>query len=738
MEQATVGDAGMGKNAGKKNRSGSIFLLFLFLLVASIVLGSFLFYRRYEHQFRAQVENQLAAIAELKVNELVNWRKERLANAEILINNPAFSEIVRSFFEKTYDPEVQKILQIWMSKYLAYRDFMRIFLLDTQGVIRMSAPEASPIDVPHLHRDAAAVLASGRMSFIDLHRDTPAGPVHMAILVPLFAQKNGHQPVGVIALRIDPNAYLYPFIKRWPIPSRTAETLLIRRDGNDALFLNELKFRNNTALNLRIPLERKDNPAVNAALGREGIVEGRDYRGLPVIAAVRHVRDSPWFLVARMDRAELFAPLRERLWQMILTVAVLLLGSGAGLGLVWRQRRIRYYLEQADAAKIIRETKDFLENLINYANTPIVVWDPHFRITRFNHAFEVLTGRKAEDVIGQSLEILFPAAMLENWLKFISKTLAGERWDTVEIPIRHLDSSVHVVLWSSATIFSPDGITPVATITQGLDITERKRAEDEIRKHRDHLEELVNERTEKLATTVSNLERSNSELEQFAYVASHDLQEPLRMVSSYTQLLEQRYKDQLDQDAKDFISYAVDGANRMQRLIQDLLVYSRITTRGQPLARLDSHEALGEAIKNLQAAIQESGALVSNGDLPLVFGDHTQIVQVFQNLVGNSIKFQRSNAAPRIHISTENDALDSRFRVFKVSDNGIGIDAKYFSRLFTIFQRLHTRQKYPGTGIGLALCKRIIHRHGGRIWVESEPGKGSIFLFTLPSEGNNI
>ncbi|MCX6554672.1 MAG: PAS domain S-box protein [Candidatus Aminicenantes bacterium] len=252
-----------------------------------------------------------------------------------------------------------------------------------------------------------------------------------------------------------------------------------------------------------------------------------------------------------------------------------------------------------------------------------------------------------------------------------------------------------------------------------LDISERKQAERQLK--------ALNE----------SLARSNQELEQFAYVASHDLQEPLRMVSSYTQLLGQRYQDKLDQDAKDFIGYAVDGANRMQRLIQDLLEYSRITTRGQSFVSLDSHEVLGEAIKNLQAAIQESGTLVTNDDLPIVLGDHTQIVQVFQNLIGNGIKFQRPGVAPLIHIRTEDDPHDNRFRLFKVSDNGIGIEPRHFERLFQIFQRLNSKKEYPGTGIGLALCKRIVERHGGRIWVESEPGKGSTFFFTLPAEDHN-
>jgi len=242
------------------------------------------------------------------------------------------------------------------------------------------------------------------------------------------------------------------------------------------------------------------------------------------------------------------------------------------------------------------------------------------------------------------------------------------------------------------------------------EISDRKQAEREIRR--------LNE----------DLLRSNRELEQFAYVASHDLQEPLRMVSSYTQLLAKRYEGKLDQDAHDFIHYAVDGANRMQRLIQDLLAYSRITTRASPFVPLDLHEALGEAVANLQTAINESDAMVTNGELPSVNADRTQLVQVFQNLVGNAIKFRKEEDPPRIHVGAERTGSEW---IISVKDNGIGIDPQYFNRLFAIFQRLHGKQEYPGTGIGLAICRRIVTRHGGRIWVESASGDGATFHFTM-------
>lgn len=187
------------------------------------------------------------------------------------------------------------------------------------------------------------------------------------------------------------------------------------------------------------------------------------------------------------------------------------------------------------------------------------------------------------------------------------------------------------------------------------------------------------------------------------------------MISSYTQLLARRYGDKLDNDASDFIGYVVDGANRMQRLIQDLLMYSRVATRGRALVVLDMHDALGEAVQNLQVAIQETGALVTNAELPCVLGDKSQIAQVFQNLVANAIKFRQPGVSPRVHIRAFTKPDEPKVWIFEVKDNGIGIDPVYFDRLFVIFQRLHTRQEYPGTGVGLALCKRIVERHGGRI-----------------------
>jgi signal transduction histidine kinase len=275
-------------------------------------------------------------------------------------------------------------------------------------------------------------------------------------------------------------------------------------------------------------------------------------------------------------------------------------------------------------------------------------------------------------------------------------------------------------------------------------VAERERAEANLRTLNQHLEQRVAART-------LELKRSNEELEQFAYVASHDLQEPLRMVTNYLQLLENRYKTQLDPKAQDFIGIAVDGAVRMHQLIGDLLTYSRVGTAAKPLVPTNANDVLKNSLLNLKVALDESAARVTIDPLPTVMGDPVQLTQLFQNLIGNALKF-RSEKVPEIHIFAKPDGAScpvpppggtssvepktastesSTEWQFSIQDNGIGIPAKDFDRIFLIFQRLHTREKYPGTGIGLALCKKIVERHGGRIWVESEPGQGTTFHFTL-------
>ena len=238
---------------------------------------------------------------------------------------------------------------------------------------------------------------------------------------------------------------------------------------------------------------------------------------------------------------------------------------------------------------------------------------------------------------------------------------------------------------------------------------------------------------EKLHEIITELERSNNELESFAYITSHDLQEPLRTIASYAQLIERRYKGKLDPDADEFIEFMVNGASRMKQMIQGLLDYSRVGTRGHEFTEFESTDALNYALSNLGSAISEAGAEITYHELPVISADKDQIVRVFQNLIGNALKFRREKLTPKIHISAVKE--DNKY-IFSVQDNGIGLEKQYSEHIFEVFKRLHAIGEYQGTGIGLAVVKRIIDRHGGHVWVESKLGKGSTFYFTLPLKRN--
>ena len=356
------------------------------------------------------------------------------------------------------------------------------------------------------------------------------------------------------------------------------------------------------------------------------------------------------------------------------------------------------------------------ESEVRYRRLHETMWDAFVQmdlsgtILDFNAAYQQMLGYAPEALRGMKKSELMPSKWHTMEARIMTEqVIAKGRSDIYEKEYRRADGSVFPVEMRTFLI-SDEYQQPLGMWAIVRDITQRKK--DEQDRH----------------DTMEALKRSNEDLQQFAYVASHDLQEPLRMVASYTQLLAERYRDQLDEKAQKFIHYAVDGAARMQSLIRDLLSFSRVDTHAEDFEMIDAHQALGMAIANLKAMIDETGALVTTDDLPCVRADKTQLVQVFQNLINNGIKF-RSNELSRIHI---NALQKDGCWLFSVKDNGIGIDPKYKDKVFVVFQRLHTRDAYPGTGIGLALCKRILDRHRGQIWFESNPGQGTTFYFTIP------
>jgi PAS domain S-box-containing protein len=369
-------------------------------------------------------------------------------------------------------------------------------------------------------------------------------------------------------------------------------------------------------------------------------------------------------------------------------------------------------IEQIHVLREAEAASELFRGLLESAPDAVVIVGEHGRIEIVNRQTELLFGYPRDELIGQTVEVLMP----ERFRNSHTNHRAGYTRDPHTRPMgvglelfgRRRDGSEFPVEISLSPMPSSSGPLVISIIR---DVSPRKETEQQLR------------------AIAADLARSNAELEQFAYVASHDLQEPLRMVASYTQLLARRYQGKLDQDADEFIAFAVDGARRMQELINDLLTYSRAGTRPLQLESVDTNRVVDQIIADLSAAIADSRARVLRGDLPTIQADATQLRQLFQNLIANALKFNRPGVAPDVHVSARPE--DGSW-VFAVRDNGIGIEAQYADRIFALFQRLHTRTEYPGTGIGLAICKRIVERHGGRIWLESEPGDGTTFWFTLP------
>ena len=349
------------------------FLLVFILLALGILAVAFINFQKYELQFRAEAHAQLSAIANLKAGELVQWRKERMGNASMLFRNSAFSDLTRRVLENPNDTSAQMQLQAWADKYQAYDQYDRIFLLNSRGQVRLSSPLGMQSVSASVSNAVQNVLRSNQVTFLDFYRSEMDQRIYLGILIPIYGEQSPPLPLGVFFLSIDPNAYLFPFIQQWPGPSETAETLIFRREENGVLFLNNLKFHADAALHLRIPLSDTRVPAVQAVLGLEGITEGIDYRGEPVLAVVRAIPDSPWFMVARRDKAEVFAPIRTRLKQIIFLVAILICTAGTSVGLIWRQQRVRFYRAQFEASLALQESEDRFSVLVQNLPTGVVV-----------------------------------------------------------------------------------------------------------------------------------------------------------------------------------------------------------------------------------------------------------------------------------------------------------------------------------------------------------------------------
>ncbi|AMV73597.1 hypothetical protein JCM30471_20140 [Desulfuromonas carbonis] len=447
-----------------------------------------------------------------------------------------------------------------------------------------------------------------------------------------------------------------------------------------------------------VPLnDSKAAPMRRALAGQAGSMIGLDYRGEQVLAAYEPVAGPAWGLVAKVDLAEIRAPF----WRagFIASGVSLVLALVAGLAINRTGHRL---------VRRINEKEGLYRSLVENIDLGITLIDADYRVRMTNAAQGRILKRPAADFVGKHCYQEFERrdGVCDHCPG--SRALRSGKPEEVETQ-GELEDGQRVEVCIRAFPLQDESGRGSGFIEVIEDISERKAAQQALKK------------------TVADLQRSNRELEQFAYVASHDLQEPLRMVNSYVQLLARRYQGRLDADADEFIGFAVEGASRMQRLINDLLTFSRAGRQDEALVPVDCDQLLATVRQNLKLAIEKSGATLEVAPLPTVLGAGSQLVQVFQNLIANALKFH-GDKPPQIEIAATRQG--DKY-IFSVRDHGIGIDPQYFSKIFIIFQRLHGKKEYPGTGIGLAVTKKIIEQHGGRIWIESSPGAGTTFFFTL-------
>ena len=386
--------------------------------------------------------------------------------------------------------------------------------------------------------------------------------------------------------------------------------------------------------------------------------------------------------------------------------------------------------EHEEAEKDLKESEKKFRETFENATIGISLTSIDGRLIEVNSALSEIIGYSKEELKSiQYFDIIHPNDLEQN--KILVKSILDSKNGNFRFEERYIHKDGHILWGDVSTFLLRENDKPVYFVTHIQDITERKKMEEKLKEAHDTLELKVKERTSELNEVIMELKQSNEELRQFAYVSSHDLQEPLRTIASFTQLLERRYKGQLDKDADEFIAYIVDAAVHMKQQINDLLEYSRVSTEGKEFKLVNTNLILNQAICDLKSSIDESNAEITHDTLPDVVADDDQLRRVFQNIMGNAIKYKKANKKPEVHISAHENNKTNEY-VFSVSDNGIGIEKQYLDKIFHIFQRLHTIDKYQGTGIGLSVVKRVIDRHGGRIWAESEFGSGATFYFTIP------
>jgi PAS domain S-box-containing protein len=739
-----------------KKASFPIWLLVIyFALIPGIIIGGYLFYRTESHQLQNSAEQSLQSIGQLKVDQIVQWRSERMGDAYLIMESSGIEATVSL-------PDIQKGFYKKFINVKEHYHYSDILLADTLGkVLSSTGNEATLLSFETLQ--ALKLSFEGRKPIIaDLHYSKfPKGIPQMEIAVPLLDTKN-NKPFGAIILSIDARQYLYTLLQKWPVPVRTSETLIVRREGDRVLFLNELRHQKNTALKFSLPLTYKNTPAIMAAMGKEGIIKGIDYRGKSVIAMLKHIPDSPWYMVAKIDTDEAFATGYYR-GGLIFAITLLLLASVlASTALFWKNRQKAYYeaLYQSEFEK--RALQKHFEYLVKYANDIIILADGNLRIVEINDRALEEYGYSRAEITRLFLYDLIAEGDYDRFYERL-RTLKEETSYLREGMHKRKDGSLFQVEISGRYI-DIEGIYYYQGIIR--DITARKLIEEELKNTHEELRVKYNElkaseeeltasfeeiqsaeeelaiQNEELRTSKERAEESDRLKTAFLQNMSHEIRTPMNAIVGFSQLMEENLYNPLK--IKEFSQIITNRSSDLLFLINEILEVSRIET-GQIRIKeqnCDVNHLLDELYSFFVNYKNQIGKDLIKLDYrkiinheSIIATDMVKFKQIFINLIQNSLKYTLMGQVTFGYEGQENGYL-----VFFVSDTGIGIPEDKYKLIFERFMQINPGPDTlkEGLGLGLSIVKGLVTLLGGKIWLKSELNRGTTFYFTMPDNGASL